>query len=123
MTFSSAVPSPSSGNNVWNIGTLAAGGNHHTITITVTVKSPLANGTVIHNVVSIDSTETDPVEDTEDTTVGSAPVLHITKGDSPDPVQAGGTLTYTIEYWNSGNADATGVVITETYDSNVSYGQ
>ncbi|MCX6328278.1 MAG: hypothetical protein NTZ85_02020 [Bacteroidia bacterium] len=47
------------------------------------------------------------------------PVLHITKGDSPDPVQAGGTLTYTIEYWNSGNADATGVVITETYDSNV----
>ncbi|MBP9019511.1 MAG: DUF11 domain-containing protein, partial [Bacteroidales bacterium] len=116
VTFSSAVPSPDTGNNVWNIGTLSPSLTHSSITITVTVKSPLPNGTVIHNVVSIDSSETEPVQATADTTVGSAPVLNITKTDSPDPVQAGSTLTYTIEYWNSGNADATNVVITETYD-------
>jgi uncharacterized repeat protein (TIGR01451 family) len=41
--------------------------------------------------------------------------------DTPDPVEAGAPLTYTLRYTNAGNADATDVVITATFDSNVSF--
>jgi uncharacterized repeat protein (TIGR01451 family) len=47
-----------------------------------------------------------------ETTVESAPVLGIDKG-AADTVQAGGLLTYTIVVSNTGNANATGVVITD----------
>jgi uncharacterized repeat protein (TIGR01451 family) len=51
--------------------------------------------------------------------VGSAPILSIEKSDELDPVQPGGTLNYTIIVENTGNATATNVNVTETYDANV----
>ena len=42
------------------------------------------------------------------------PVLEVTKSASPDPVLPGADITYTIDYANTGNAGATGVVLTET---------
>lgn len=51
-----------------------------------------------------------------------APVLYITVTSSPLVVEEGGTLTYTIDYWNSGKDAATGIVIKETYDANVTKG-
>jgi parallel beta-helix repeat protein len=48
--------------------------------------------------------------------VGSAPILSIVKSDKPDPVQPGGTLNYTIIVENTGNAIATNVNVTETYE-------
>nr|CBH37570.1 hypothetical secreted protein, NosD and DUF11 family [uncultured archaeon] len=53
--------------------------------------------------------------------VGSAPILSIVKSDEPDPVQPGGTLNYTIIVENTGNAIATNVNVTETYDANVTF--
>src|SRR5256712_7829455 len=50
--------------------------------------------------------------------VTSAPILAVSKTDSPDPVAAGGNLTYTLSYSNTGNANATGVVITDTIPPN-----
>lgn len=35
---------------------------------------------------------------------------------SPDPAEAGGTITYTLTYANNGDADATGVVIFDDFD-------
>lgn len=49
------------------------------------------------------------------------PDLKITKRADPDPVEAGGVLKYTIDYANYGDGDATGVVILETYDENVTF--
>src|SRR5438093_1145851 len=55
------------------------------------------------------------------TTVSSAPLLAVSKTDSPDPIAAGGTLTYTLSYSNTGNANATGVVLTDTVPANTTF--
>ena len=51
----------------------------------------------------------------------SSPALTISKSDSPDPVPAGDTITYTITYGNTGTTDATNVVITDSVPDNTSY--
>src|SRR5206468_8800662 len=104
-----------------NIGNLAAGASA-TVQLVV-VASPLANGTVITNgTYGIDSNETGPIGGASiTTTVSSAPVLTISKTDSPDPVNAGSDITYTISYSNTGNMDATGVVISDTLPANTSF--
>ena len=47
------------------------------------------------------------------------PILKITKTADRDPVPRGALLNYTIVYQNQGGEDATGVVVKETYDRNV----
>src|SRR2546428_11396252 len=89
----------------------------------VPVHSPLASGTSITNATySIDSNETAPVAGAAvSTTVSSAPLLSVSKTDSPDPVAAGGNLTYALSYSNTGNANATGVVLTDTVPANTTF--
>jgi len=106
----------------WNIGNLAAGASA-SVQLVVAVTSPLANGTVITNgTYSIDSSQTGPTAGAAiTTTVSSAPVLTIGKTDAPDPVAAGANITYTLSYSNTGNANATGVVISDTVPANTSF--
>lgn len=54
---------------------------------------------------------------------GIAPVadLSITKTDSPDPVTAGSSLTYTITIANNGPNTATGVTLTDTLPGSVTF--
>jgi uncharacterized repeat protein (TIGR01451 family) len=47
--------------------------------------------------------------------------LSIAKSDSPDPVSAGGSITYTLSVHNGGPADATGVVVTDKLPSGVTF--
>jgi uncharacterized repeat protein (TIGR01451 family) len=47
--------------------------------------------------------------------------LSLTKTDSPDPVAAGGALTYTIKVANAGPNAATGVVVTDDLPKGVSF--
>jgi uncharacterized repeat protein (TIGR01451 family) len=47
--------------------------------------------------------------------------LSLTKTDSPDPVAAGGALTYTIKVANAGPDTATGVVVTDDLPKDVSF--
>ena len=47
--------------------------------------------------------------------------LQIKKTTLPNPVQPGGMVTYTIEYENVGNKEATNVTITENYPNKRSY--
>jgi uncharacterized repeat protein (TIGR01451 family) len=56
-----------------------------------------------------------------DTTVNPAADLSLTKSDSPDPVQAGELLTYTLGVSNAGPHDATGTTLTDTLPGGVLY--
>jgi len=47
--------------------------------------------------------------------------LAVTKSDSPDPVAAGGTLTYTIQVKNLGANDATAVVVTDKLPNELNF--
>jgi len=53
--------------------------------------------------------------------VSRNPVLVVTKSDDPDPVQAGGLLTYAIMVSNGGSLDATGVIVTDTIPANTTF--
>jgi uncharacterized repeat protein (TIGR01451 family) len=120
VSFEDAIPDPTAGDNVWSIGSLDAG-DSGSIVVWMDVDTPLPNGTVLTNTVTAASNETAPEVFTTTTQVTSAPDLALTIVDQPDPVEAGAPLTYTLRYTNTGNADATGVVITATLDSNVSF--
>jgi len=106
--------------NVWDIGDLPPNYSGYFF-VTGDVAAPLPNGTVLTNVVTIDSKYTEPRTFTETTVVESAPDLSLDVTDQPDPVRAGSSLAYTLRYGNAGNADATGVVVTATLDGNVTY--
>jgi uncharacterized repeat protein (TIGR01451 family) len=47
--------------------------------------------------------------------------LGVVKTDSPDPVAVGSTLTYTIQVYNLGPQEATGVTVTDTLPGRVSF--
>jgi uncharacterized repeat protein (TIGR01451 family) len=106
----------------WNLGTLAAGASG-SAQMVVRVASPLANGTTItHATYSIDSAQTNPANGASvATTVTSLPILAIALGDAPDPVAAGGNLTYTLSYSNTGNANATGTIVTDALPANTTF--
>ncbi|MBC7226320.1 MAG: DUF11 domain-containing protein [Thermoflexales bacterium] len=120
VTFLSANPSPTQGNNVWVVGTLNPGGVYNLV-VRVRVHSPLPDGTMLANMVTVSSNESPPANFITTTQVAAAPAVTFTVADGPDPVPAGGTLTYTLRYTNTGNADATGVVVTATLDPRVTF--
>ncbi|MEA2074244.1 MAG: DUF11 domain-containing protein [Euryarchaeota archaeon] len=126
VTFVSASPVPNNMSNdnhtlFWDIGNLTPN-DTRTITINVTVNCPLPDGTILVNNVSLSADNSETVNDTEKTTVDSTPRLEIVKLDSPDPVQVGGQLNYTIYVNNTGCANATNVtVIDEISMANVSF--
>src|SRR5262245_13691218 len=109
------------GEGTLNIGNVNAGVTS-SVQMVMQVASPLTNGTVITNgTYNIDSAQTAPVSGASiTTTVSSAPVMTISKTDTPDPVNAGSNITYTLSYSNAGNMNATGVVITDTIPANTS---
>jgi len=53
--------------------------------------------------------------------VGNTPNLSVTKTDSPDPVQAGENITYTIDVKNSGSADAQSVELNDSLPTNTTF--
>ena len=118
--FLLAVPGPNVGDNQWNIGTLGPGVSW-TVDIVVEVASPLPVGTVLTNQATLDSAQTSPITVIETTDVESESDLWVTQTDNPDPVEAGATLNYYIRYENTGTVPASGVVLTDTLDSNVTF--
>ncbi|RCV64734.1 Beta-propeller repeat-containing protein [Methanophagales archaeon] len=122
VTFKYSDPSPTTGDNIWIFSRVNAS-EKKTINISVDVKSPLPNGTVLHNIVNVTCQEAVSDSATEDTTVLTVPLfrIEIRKSDSPDPVQPGGVLTYTIEFENTGNIAATNVTIIDHYPKGVTF--
>ncbi len=95
----------------------------------MTVDTPLPAGiTQIANTASIGddgSNGTDPIpannSGSDTTPVMAQPDLTITKSDGGISTTPGGTVAYTLSYTNTGNQDATSVVITETVPLNSSF--
>jgi uncharacterized repeat protein (TIGR01451 family) len=56
-----------------------------------------------------------------DDDVATSADLSITKGDSPDPVTAGGLLTYTLVVSNAGPSDASGVSLSDTLPAGTTF--
>ena len=126
MSFSSASPrcTYSAGTHQVTCSIVEVGpGETTTVTLQVIVDSS-ATGT-ISNTATAASAETDlsPADNaaTATTTVTAEADLWVAKADSADPVIAATNLAYTLTVTNSGPSDATGVVMTDTLPSAVSY--
>ena len=94
-----------------NLGAMPAG---HSITATIVVTvDPAATGTLL-NTAAVFANETDATTASAQTTIIAETDLAISKVDTPDPVIAGQTLTYTLIVTNNGPSTASGVVMTDT---------
>ncbi len=110
----------SNGTVSWDLGSRAAGATG-TVTLTVQTLSLVANGTVVTNVATFDTTETSPVTATATTTINSASTLSLTKTDSPDPVAPGGTVTYTLTWSVAGTQPVTNLVLTDSLPAEATF--
>ncbi len=112
-SFVASDPPHDSGNYVWEIGELWPSDTHQ-ITVTVRVTDSLPNGTPLTNDAIIRGAGNITDADQAIVNVESAPILSVVKEASSGVIEAGDPLTYTIWYSNTGNAPATGVVISDT---------
>jgi len=107
----------------WTVGTVAAG-NSGSVTLTVTLDSTFPIGTTpVTNSAVIAAPNAPPVPPTPPvtTTVTAAPVLVVSKSVNAATAAPGGSLVYTINYSNTGNADATAVTLTDTLPNLTSF--
>jgi uncharacterized repeat protein (TIGR01451 family) len=117
-------PVGGTGNVVFSKGTVAAG-ETAVFTVVVKVNANAASGSTITNSAVAASTTTDPNSGnntgTATTTVATQADLAVTKSDSPDPVVAGGNITYTINFVNNGTSDAQSVTVTDAVPANTTF--
>ena len=115
---------PGDGDLRCGLGNLAAGGVA-TIDVLVHVAPDVPPGTVLFNEVSVSSDTPDPNNgdnrESVATLVSASADLEITKSDSPDPVVAGNSLTYTVTVTNLGPSTAQDVVITDALPAGTTF--
>jgi len=106
----------------WSLGDLAPGVSG-TRTLVVQVDWPLSNGTLLINSATLTDIQDDTATDSQTTLVQSAPLLSLSVTDSPDPVEAGGQITYNIDFGNSSttNETALGITLINTLPSNTTF--
>ncbi len=108
----------------WNVGSLAPG-QGGSIVVTVSVPLTTSLGTVLTNTASITTTTPGEQNAANNTTTHVATVsgalLDIRKTANVSSVPPAGAIVYTLEYSNTGGSVATGVVVTDTYDPNVTF--
>jgi uncharacterized repeat protein (TIGR01451 family) len=102
-------------------------GSAATITATYTVNAGTASGTIITDTASAHTTTLDSniLNNTATSTIGVATAgqadLSITNSASPNPVNAGQSITYTQTVLNAGPATATSLAVTETLPANTTF--
>ena len=90
-----------------------------TYTIVTNVPSPQYNGTKITNKVAITDTAGDKAESSVVSTIRSSHELKIEKLASPEPVDAGNDLTYTVNWSITGNEPADNAMIVDKLPAGV----
>jgi uncharacterized repeat protein (TIGR01451 family) len=125
LTFVSASPSQgtcaqAAGTVTCALGDLAPSG---TATVTIVVTATAAG--TITNTASVQSAvnDPDPTDNSasQPTTVSASADLSITKSSSPDPVTVGQKVTYTLAVANAGPSAATGVQVTDTLPTGLTF--
>jgi len=125
VTYESATPtqgicSESGGTVTCALGTIA---DQQSASVEIRIRS--ATPGLLSNSANVVSLTADPDSAdnsaSADTTVTAAADLSLTKSDSPDPVDVGGELTYTLAVQNAGPQDATGASLTDTLPAGVTY--
>ena len=130
VAFVSATPgqgscSQAGGVITCNLGNMADGEN---VGVEIVVSTTTAGILTNQASASADTTDPNPANNSanEDTTVNPTPVpeadLSIAKTDSPDPVDAGETLTYTLAVTNAGPDAATTVTVIDQLPVGVTFG-
>jgi uncharacterized repeat protein (TIGR01451 family)/fimbrial isopeptide formation D2 family protein len=123
--WSCTTPAAGAGGTVTcTIASLASGNAAFTLTVAVGPSVPI--GTVLSDTATISSSTADPNPGNESATATTtinlvAADLSVTKTDSPDPVTAGGTLTYTITATNAGPNAATSVSLSDTLPAGTTF--
>lgn len=119
-TLQATVPNATViGNQItWSIGTLAPGSGG-SVSIIVRVDSNVPSGTqIINSSYSISGIGSSPVFGTPVITTVGAPALAISKNATPNPVDAGSSITYTINYFNSGSVSLMSGIVTDQIPAN-----
>ncbi|RLC93152.1 MAG: hypothetical protein DRI77_12130, partial [Chloroflexi bacterium] len=123
-TYAGCGPAPcteSGGVVTWDLGSLAPD-DYGTVSLAVTVDSPLADGTEIWNTAHIYDADDGYAEDSALTIVTSGHGFSLNKRDNGyDPVQAGGQVVYTIDWSVAGTEVAQDVVITDTLPDHTTF--
>jgi uncharacterized repeat protein (TIGR01451 family) len=118
--WSCANGSPAGTSCILTIGAFAGGANG-TATFAVTVNNPLPAGvTQIANTAQITDGSTS-ASNSDTTPINAAPDLSVTKSDDGATTIPGGVVVYTLFYANTGNQNATGVLINETVPANTTF--
>ena len=130
LTCVSAMPSQGSytaGTGIWDVGTVGVGATK-TLAITATVNAPTTAGalpaTQTNTATVTGADEPDPNPGNNTGTATLTPLyadLAVTKTTSNVTPNVGESITYTITLTNNGTATATGVELTDTLPTNVSY--
>jgi uncharacterized repeat protein (TIGR01451 family) len=125
--FNCTSPSAgSTGTVTCSIATLS-GGTSATFTMIVNVNAATAGGTTITNTASVSTTTPDSNSGNDSSTATStvqqaaSADLVVTKTDSPDPVNAGSNITYTITVTNNGPDAASSLTLTDTVPTDTTF--
>ena len=109
---------------VWSsLGDLEPGETGYTVSYVVQVDDPYGGANPLENTAVIDSDDTDPTNSNTTNTFVDAPFPDLQFSKSTDEllVDPGELFTYTLTYVNVGDAQATGVVITDTIPEGLNY--
>ncbi|BDU74210.1 InlB B-repeat-containing protein [Mesoterricola silvestris] len=108
----------------WNLGAVPAGEGPDAVTLVTTVDSPFPSGAAIPltSTATLTSVEASPATAAASVFVtASRPVLSVQVSTSPATVPANSTVTFTLSYANTGNATATGLVLTNPIPAGLSF--
>ncbi len=127
LTFVSAQPAPTSQSGqtlTWDVGDVAAGGSG-SVSLRVRLVATAQPGSAITNTAQTTTTSTGETTTTDNTgtattTVSQNPNVTLTKT-GPATANAGAQLTYTLDYGNSGGADAADVTVSDTLPAGLTF--
>lgn len=120
VTFLSATPPPTWGNNRWKLDSLAVK-EIKTITITVRANAALRHCTVLTNTAQASSDQTPIKTVTETASIRHHLSLTATKTALPWPLLPGQLVTFTLKYTNQGLATMEDVMAVESFDPRLSF--